>query len=173
MFPVESRNRHFFEKHWLGCKKSSLKQLDHQSVDNMRMGKYTTRSGLIQTWKLWRHCCCRYGWIPVIVAPLVTVATFLDLYATIDCDFIKVDVGFIPANAAWNQSTASIGIFQYSVYAEANLIDDLAVEGCTRFSQHFEASFVENDRTWEVTRIMAYISGISAIIASVSGFRAG
>ena len=132
------------------------------------MGKDASRSGVTQTWKLWRHCCCRFGWLPLLVAPLVTASSLLDLYATFDCEFIQINIGFIPSNGAWNQSTASIGLFHYHSFDERNLIGDIGIDGCTRFSDEFEAQFVEGDRTWEVTKIMAYISGISGVAAAVS-----
>ena len=124
-------------------------------------------SGLTQIWKFWRHCCCRFGWFPLLVAPLVTASCLLDLYSSFDCEFIRVNVGFMPSNDAWNQSTASLGLFQFHAMDEANLWDDLTVKGCNRYSGGFESQFIEGDRTWEVTRIMAYISAIGGIVATV------
>jgi hypothetical protein len=131
------------------------------------MGKAATRSGLTQTWKLWRHCCCRFGWLPLLVAPLVTVSSLLDLYATFGCEFVQINVGFMPSNGAWNESTALIGLFHYHSYDEINVMHDFGINGCARFSEEFEDQFVDGDRTWEVTRIMAYISGTSGVVAMV------
>lgn len=97
----------------------------------------------------------------------MTASSLLDLYATFDCEFIHINVGFIPSNDAWSQSTASIGLFHYYSLDQSNLMDDFGINGCARFSDDFEAQFVEGDRTWEVTRIMAYISGISGVVAAV------
>jgi hypothetical protein len=126
-------------------------------------------SGLTQVWKLWRHCCCRYGWYPLLVAPIVTASCLLDLYSSLGCEFLNVDVGFIPSNPAWNQSTAALGLFQYHSGMEgSDVLTNVFVEGCRRYSNEFESVFVDGDRTWEVTRIMAYISGAGGILATVS-----
>ena len=91
----------------------------------------------------------------------------MDIYSSIDCNFMHVDVGFIPSNAAWNQSTATLGLFQFNADAETDLLSDLTVQGCTQFSSQFKSQFIDGDKTWEVIRIMAYISGISGSIAAV------
>lgn len=122
-----------------------------------------------QTWKLWRHCCCRYGWYPLIVAPVVTVSCLMDLYSSYDCEFMEVEVGFTPLNPAWNQSKATVGLFQYQAgFSEENQeirFWKVLVEGCHSYSENFEEAFVDGDRTWQVTRIMAFISGSSSIVA--------
>lgn len=124
-------------------------------------------SALTVLWKFWRHSCCRFGWIPLLVAPLVTASCLLDVYSSIDCNFMQVNVGFIPSNAAWNQSTATLGLFQFKADGETDLLDDLTVQACTPFSTKFKSQFIDGDKTWEVIRIMAYVSGISGSIATV------
>lgn len=132
-------------------------------------------SGLTASWKLWRHCCCRYGWYPLIVAPVVTASCLLDLYSSYDCEFINVEVGFTPLNPAWNESKATFGLFQFQsgVFDENKDIRfwEEVVEGCNSYSQDFEVAFVDGDRTWQVTRVMAFISGGSSITAAVSSKR--
>jgi len=126
-------------------------------------------SGLSQIWRLWRHCCCRYGWYPLIVAPVVTFSCLLDLYSSFDCEFLNVEVGFTPLNPAWNESKATFGLFQYQSGSyernEESRFWEVLVEGCHSYSEDFEVAFVDGDRTWQVTRIMAFISGGSSIVA--------
>lgn len=127
-----------------------------------------TQSGLTLTWKLWRHCCCRYGWYPLFVAPVVTAGCMFSLYSSAGCDFIRVNVGFTPSNEAWNQSTAELGLFFYqSGEAEANKYRASLVDGCQWYEDIFNDHFIEDDRTWQVARIMAYISAISSTLAMV------
>jgi hypothetical protein len=126
-------------------------------------------SGFTYSWKLWRHCCCRYGTYPLLVAPIVTTGFLLSLYSSAGCDFVRVDVGFTPSNEAWNQSTAEIGLFYYqSDEPETNKYREAVVEGCRWYEDNFNEEFVENDRTWTVARMMAYISGCASLLATVS-----
>ena len=125
-------------------------------------------SGLTHTWRLWRHCCCRYGWYPLLVAPIVTTGCMLSLYSSAGCDFIRVDVGFTPSNPAWNQSTAELGLFLYqSEEPETNKYREALVDGCRWYEDDFNEDFIDDDRTWKVARIMAYISAISSALAMV------
>jgi hypothetical protein len=130
---------------------------------------HKTPSGLIYTWRLWRHCCCRYGWYPLVVAPIVTAGCFLSLYSSGGCDFLRVDVGFTPSNEAWNQSKAELGLFYYQSGIDDNekLINSLT-EGCQWYEDSFSEMFINDDRTWTVARIMGMISGIASLIATVS-----
>jgi hypothetical protein len=137
------------------------------SRNNTKMETKGRSSGLAQIWKLWRHCCCRFGTYPLLVAPIVTVSCLLDIYSSLDCEFLKVNVGFLPSNQAWNQTTATLGLFQFQVEQEPDLWGELLVEGCNRYSDEFQTQFVDRDRTWEVTQVVAYISGISGILATV------
>jgi hypothetical protein len=141
-------------------------QLDEEEPQNMKNG---SPSGLTHTWRLWRHCCCRYGWYPLLVAPLVTAGCLLSLHASAGCDFLRVNVGFTPSNEAWNQSTAELGLFFYqSGEPEINKYREALVDGCRWYEDDFNEAFIDDDRTWKVTRIMAYISGCASIVAMVS-----
>ncbi len=144
----------------------------YKTMTKGNRGKGRSPSGLTIIWKFWRHSCCRFGWMPLLVAPLVTASCLMDVYSSIDCNFMQVNVGFIPSNAAWNQSTATLGLFQFKADAEPDLFNDLTGQGCTPFSTQFKSQFIDGDKTWEVIRIMAYISGISGSIATVrTGFK--
>ncbi len=128
-------------------------------------------SGLAYTWRLWRHCCCRYGWYPLIIAPLVTVGCLLSLYSAVGCDFVRVNVGFTPTNDGWNRSTLEIGLFLYqSGEQEVDKYREVLVEGCRFYETSFSQAFIDDDRTWKVATIMAHISGIASIVASVGYF---
>lgn len=127
------------------------------------------RSGFAYSWKLWRHCCCRYGKYPLLVAPIVTAGCLFSLYASVGCDFLQVNVGFSPSNDSWNESTAELGLFLYqSGEAETNKYREALLDGCRWYEDDFTEEFIEDDRTWNVARIMAYISGGASIVATVS-----
>ena len=126
-------------------------------------------SGLQHTWRLWRYCCCRYGWYPLLVAPIVTVGCLLSIYSSAGCDFIRVDVGFTPSNTGWNNSTLELGLFLYqSGETDTNKYYAAFVDGCRSYTDEFVEEFVQDDRTWRVAQIMAYVSGGGSIVATVS-----
>ena len=117
---------------------------------------------------LFQHCCCRYGWYPLLVAPLVTVGCLLSIYSSAGCDFIRVQVGFTPSNDAWNQSRAQFGIFMYQSYEEDdNLLRSAFIDGCRWYDDDFENEFMVEDQTWRVTTIVAYVSAAASAIAMV------
>jgi hypothetical protein len=128
-------------------------------------------SGLTHVWRLWRHCCCRYGTYPLLVAPLVTVGCLLDLYSSFDCEFVRVNIGFTPSNAAWNQSSVDLGLFFYQAGTSEDVFyRQVLVEGCRQYGDLFSAQFIDGDKTWEVARIMAMISGVAGMVATVTAW---
>lgn len=122
--------------------------------------------GWIDVWRLWRHCLCRFGWYPLFVAPLVTCACLLDLYSSTGCDFIRLDIGFVPANDVWSDSQAELGLFSFDSHqTDRNKWKRSFNNGCQLYSESFEAHFISSDPTWHVSQIMAYISGIASLVA--------
>ena len=91
--------------------------------------------GLVDAWRLWRHCLCRFGWYPLFVAPLVTCACILDLFSSTGCDFIRMDIGFVPVNEAWQDSRAQLGLFSYDSHqTDKNKWKRSFNNGCQPFS---------------------------------------
>ena len=130
----------------------------------------TTTTGFTQAWRLWRHCCCRYGSYPLLVAIVVTAGCLMSLYSSASCHFLLLDIGFIPANTAWNQSTAQLGIFSYADHERVSQGDFFGslIQGCGEYPGNYRDGFIEDDRAWNVARIVAWISGVGSIIAAVS-----
>ena len=117
-------------------------------------------------WKLWRHCLCRFGWYPIFVAPLITCAAFMDLYSSSGCDFIRLDIGFVPVNEVWPGPTAHLGLFGYDTFeVNSNRWKRSFNNGCQVYSPNFESAYIGADQTWQITRIMAYISGCASLVA--------
>jgi hypothetical protein len=122
--------------------------------------------GLTDVWKLWRHCLCRFGWYPIFVAPLITCAAFMDLYSSSGCDFIRLDIGFVPVNEVWEGDTAYLGLFSYDTFeVNSNKWKRSFNNGCEAYSTNFVSMFIGADQTWQITRIMAYISGCASLVA--------
>jgi hypothetical protein len=145
------------------------KKIQFEDEKSAQRTKSRQPSGFTYSWKLWRRCCCRYGTYPLIVAPIVTAGCLMSLYASAGCDFVRVDVGFTPSNEAWNQSTAQLGLFFYQSGApETNKYREALLDGCQWYDDDFNEAFIDEDRTWKVARIMAYISGYSSMVATVS-----
>ena len=133
-------------------------------------------SCLSPIWRVLRHCCCRHGVYPLIVAPFVTAAFLLDVYSSLGCEFMTVNIGFEPSNLAWNQSVAELGMFYFKDNNHLALLEEedqpWYVEqfhsGCERHGAIFSEYFINGDRTWGVSRIMAFIAAIAGLVATVS-----
>ena len=170
-------------------------------------------------WRFCRHFCCRHGLYPLLVAPFITAAFLLDTYSSAGCEFIDLDVGFRPSNAAWDRRSVQLGLFFYKMpkagQSEAELGDyeefmttsradganatdnrvniDQAVSpsptaplqsgsgrvpwyidtfhaGCAPYSGSFSEYFINGDRTWGVSRIMAFIAFGAGLLATVRKF---
>lgn len=102
------------------------------------------------------------------MAPLVTCACFLDLYSSTGCDFIRLDIGFTPINEIWPEPNAKLGLFSFeSGEIDRNRWKRSFNKGCRSYTANFEEFFVTTDQTWQISRIMAYISGCSSLVAVV------
>lgn len=102
------------------------------------------------------------------MAPLLTAAAVLSLYSSVGCEYIQVQVGFTPSNEAWNESSISLGFWYLQ---KPDLVHKMPLrqtfhEGCDWYSDIFESSFIENDRTWNVARIMALVSGLASTLSA-------
>jgi hypothetical protein len=129
----------------------------------------TSRLKVTTTWQLWRHSCCRYGWYPLLVAPLITAGCVLSLFSTSGCDFLQVNVGFMPSNTVWNESSIDLGLFLYqSGDVDASSYSISYLDGCRHYSDEFQQSFIDGDRTWRVARIMAYVACGASVLTTVS-----
>lgn len=122
-----------------------------------------------QCWMHGRHSLCRYGWYPILVAPLMTIACLLSLYSSGGCDFIKVNVGFTPQpNQGWNESEASLGFWYYGDEDAVHDFDYLPIYGgCEWYHDGFDEAFIEKDRTWKVARIMAMVAGGASTVSAI------
>jgi len=135
-------------------------------------------TGVAATWRLWRHCCCRHGLYPLIVAPFVTAAFLLDIYSSLGCEFMTVNIGFEPSNLAWGDARADLGLFYFQQgYQEGNITGVIPsspwyVEtfhaGCKRYDETFSEYFIDGDRTWGLSRIMAFIAAGAGLVATMT-----
>lgn len=128
-------------------------------------------SGLAYSWRIYRQCCCVYGWYPLIVSLLVTVGCFLSLYSATGCDFIRVDIDFTPENRAWNSSKAELGLFLYqSGKEDANkYVSFFGFDGCRFYTEEFLDEFVDGD-SFSISRIVAYVTIGSSIFVMITSW---
>lgn len=127
-------------------------------------------SGPTKTWRLWRHCCCRYGLYPLLVVPIATLACLLTIYSSVGCKFIEIDIGFEPTNTGWNTTAPyHFGLFYYhdASMEHDNLYQSSFHSGCTKYSDTFYDNFIGTDRTFKMTQIMTIISCASSALAMV------
>jgi hypothetical protein len=112
---------------------------------------------------------CTTGWYPVILAPIVTAGFLLSLYSSAGCEFIQLEIGFSPSNAAWNQSEADLGLFYYKETVrevnQANKYLKTFHESCVWYTDQFKEELIQEDRTWKVARIMALIAASASLLA--------
>lgn len=150
-----------------------------------KLSKRKVPKGLKSCWRLWRTCLGRNGFYPLIVAPYITAAWLLDMYATLGCNLIHVDIGVEPRNAGWNQTSIEIGLFHYTmsnVQVEGvgynsdgiDTVDDTFFfmdtlhPKCRRYDSIFKEYFIDGDQSWKVSQYMAMISAGAGCFATVS-----
>lgn len=90
---------------------------------------------------------------------------------------MTVNIGFEPRNLAWDQARADLGLFYYYQGYQGNVTGVIPnspwyVEkfhaGCKRYDDTFSEYFIDGDRTWGVSRIMAFIAAGAGLVATVS-----
>lgn len=109
---------------------------------------------------------CRYGWYPILVASTITGACLLDLYSSMSCEFLKVNVN---TDTGETRGHAFIGIYyrQSGSAFESGVFGDYLAEGCQAYSDEFETNVIAHDRTWQATRYLGMISAVSGGVAAV------
>ena len=130
----------------------------------------TEPSCFARYWRVWRNCCCRFGLLPLALAPILTAGFLLSIYSSAGCSFVDLQIGFSPNTPAWNQSQAELGFFYYTNYQEpphSNPLRQKLQGGCYPYTNAFTNTFVIMDRTWKVARIMAGIAGLSSLLCFV------
>ena len=88
-----------------------------------------------------------------------------------------MDIGFTQEpNAAWNASSASLGFWYREFPNEGDDVEghrydpdllEKVHEGCQWYSDAFEETFIQNDRTWKVSRIMARVAGGGSFASAI------
>lgn len=110
-------------------------------------------SGMNSAWKLWRHCICRNGFYPLLIAPVVTATFLLDVYVSSGCNLMHVEIGIEPTNVAWSKSTLDLGLFSHlsdETNSGSNLLMDTFHPTCKGFDSNFDKYFIDGDKTWKV-----------------------
>ena len=109
---------------------------------------------------------------PVLIAILVTCACLLDVYGSMGCDFIRLEIGFEPVNDVWQDSGAQFGLFYFN--NPGTITEDRSFasfnKGCQVYSTSFEANFISTDVSWNTSRFMAYVTGICGVLGTVAAW---
>jgi hypothetical protein len=111
--------------------------------------------------------CCSNGFYPLLVAPLVTAAWLLDVYGSLGCSFINLDIGVDPINIGWNRtSVLDFGLFYYSDSEGTNVDAPFYMETfhpeCRKFEDIFSEYFIDGDKTWKVSMHISVHLSISS-----------
>lgn len=131
-----------------------------------------SNSEIKESWRPWRIFCCRNGYYPLIIAPIVSAAFLLDLYTTFGCNFIHVDIGFQPVNQGWNQQKLDVGIFFFNnhdvAFTDGGILMETFHRGCRRYTPNMNQDLIGSDQIWIISRIISWISGCAGFSATVS-----
>lgn len=112
-------------------------------------------------------CCCRYGYVPLFLAILITIACLLDVYSSISCEFLQVNIQTDVDGS--NRGSAFVGIFfrQTGAFDGELFGQSYLAEGCQSYSRVFEETVIHDDKIWQATRYIAMISAVSGGAAAV------
>jgi hypothetical protein len=70
----------------------------------------------------------------------------------------------------WNESEAALGFWYYEQEGAEHDYDYLVPNNllgeCESYTDGFDEAFIEKDRTWKVSRIMAIVAGLSSTLAA-------
>ena len=97
----------------------------------------------------------------------------MDLFATLGCDFLKVDVGFQPNNKT---SVFNLGFWYYTSLdtndsKKGEVSNPLLIfEQCASYPEDFYDSYIRDDPSWRATKIIAWASAIGSLSSLVSIF---
>ena len=87
--------------------------------------------------------------------------------ATVDCRFLRLNIGFKPQNVRWDESV-DLGLWNFGSSA---LITETESERktnkCLKFPGDFSGEFIRNDFSWLVARCSAIMSVVVGWIAFV------
>lgn len=127
----------------------------NQSDNNMCPASLPARirSCRIQSCKLHR----------VTIGIAVTAALLFSIFSSIDCKFVRVDVGFTPDNAIYRSNKFGLGLWSMedpNLPQKCLMIDaSRRIGSVTRRDIYYSSSFFNGDIIWGTARIIA-LSGI-------------
>ena len=156
------------------CRAMSILSSPQKDYGEKSSGIHHKKSG-------WRsvvnRCCCRNGFYPVVVAPIITGAWLLDIYCSAGCDFVRLDIGFEPMNEAWNQTSVNLGFFLYDASSQnvadvaetsGNMLLDTFHPSCRTYESAFDSFFIDGDQTWTVSYEIQLVFGFFIMVFNVA-----
>ena len=91
-------------------------------------------------------------WLPFLVSLFSTIRFLLSTTSSLSCQFIKIDVGFIPSNVKFVSSTIDIGPWAYSRGK------------CLAYPEDFTKVFIHKHASWGAARVAAVVNMILGFI---------
>ena len=86
------------------------------------------------------------SWLPFFVVTLSTVRFLLSTTSSLGCNFIEIDIGFVPKNIKIATSTVKIGPWAYERGK------------CLSYPHNFSKIFIQNERAWEAARMASIVN---------------
>lgn len=101
---------------------------------------------------------------------MTSAAWTFSMLSNFDCRFTKVNVGFHPANSALETSEFGVGLWTFEnvenrcvEYSTARYAGSVVGRGT-----HYRNWFMNNDTSWCMSRLSAFVSLISGLVAIIS-----
>ena len=110
----------------------SINEADQENADDQRE---TTRSGVFETM-----------WLPYFVATMSTARFLLSTASALGCNFVEIDIGFVPKNIQFNASKVKIGPWTYERGK------------CLSYPENFVKMFIEGEMSWKVCRVASIVN---------------
>ena len=93
----------------------------------------------------------------------MTAALFFSIFSSIDCKFLRIDVGFTPDNAIYQSKEFGLGLWSMedpTAPGKCLMLDvSRRLGSVTREDHYYTSSFFNGDIIWGTARIIA-LSGI-------------
>jgi len=112
---------------------------------------------------------CRFGWHPRILAFFVTAALGLSITSSLDCNFLVIDLGFIPPD--YYSEALGFGLWSYTAPGGRCLSYKESSQSSGKFSvgDDLYSNFILNgDVKWTVSRLLAMVTSVFGVVSLIS-----
>jgi len=85
-------------------------------------------------------------WLPFFVATMSTARFVLSTTSALGCNFVEIDIGFVPKNIQFNASKVKIGPWAYERGK------------CLSYPENFVKMFIEGEKSWKASRVASIVN---------------